>query len=257
MIYDTLGLSASTHFSFFILLFIECQGIELNNNNSDNKLAVKPYDTRTNDVWSLGVILINLVSGRNPWKQANLNDSAFAAYVKQPRRFFRTILPSISKSLDRILIRIFCLDPTKRITLSELRNMILGCRSFTTSAKTPTVDTSDTNKPMTPQSSQEIQCSKSFESTVMAYIGDYIDDIESSFDSTGEIYKNRRARNKTYSNTSSVETVDNDPPTPRNGSPLFNRLQYPATTKQQNYYIMNNRNNNPKTLLMNYNTTYF
>lgn len=143
---------------------------------------VQYYDTLTNDVWSLGIVLINLVSGRNPWKQANMQDAAFAAYVKQPRRFFRTILPGISKSLDRILIRIFCLDPAKRTTLPELRNMILACRLFTvatttttSSAATPTTASQDT-KPMTPPPSSQIQCSESLESTMLAYIGDYTDD---------------------------------------------------------------------------------
>jgi hypothetical protein len=191
----------------------------------------------------LGVILINLVSGRTPWKQANSQDSAFAAYVKQPRRFFRTILPGISKTLDRILIRIFCLDPAKRITLSELRNMILGCRSFTSSSATAPTPI-NTNKPVTPPPSQQeekIQCSDSFESTVMAYIGDYIDDIESSFFPSGADYNKQQKKKENYSNTSSITTAENGPPTPRNNSPLFQCPAITTTEKQQqqqpyNYY---------------------
>lgn len=188
-----------------ISLYLECQGFTLDNNTSRQ---VEYYDTMANDVWSLGIILINLVSGRNPWKQANLQDPAFAAYVNQPRKFFRAILPGISKPLDRILIRIFCLDPTKRITLSELRNMILGCRSFTTM----TTITHSVDKPLTPPSSQqELKCTKSFESTVMAYIGDYIDDEP--------IYCNQV---QNFSSSSSI-TTEGDPPTPCNGSPTLNR----------------------------------
>jgi hypothetical protein len=161
--------------------------------------------------------------------------------VKQPRRFFRTILPGISKSLDRILIRIFCLDSTKRITLSELRIMILGCRSFTTSSTT-TPTAINTNKPSTPPSSQQqLKCSKSFESTVMAYIGDYIDDIEASFyldDYNDEEYQQSQGENSCSSNT----TAEDDPPTPRNGSPLFNNNNKfqtndnNNTTRKQHYY---------------------
>ena len=80
----------------FIPFNLECQGVTVS--STDNMKQVQYYDTLTNDIWSLGIILINLVSGRNPWKQANMHDAAFAAYVKQPRRFFRTILPGISKS---------------------------------------------------------------------------------------------------------------------------------------------------------------
>jgi serine/threonine protein kinase len=206
-------------------LHLECQGVSLASSSSHY------YDTFANDVWSLGIILINLVSGRNPWKQANLQDSAFAAYVKQPRKFFRTILPSISKSFDRILIRIFCLDPTKRITLPELRNMILGCRSFTTTTSNLTVDN---NKPVTPPSSQKqnsdllLQCSQSFESTVMAYIGDYVDDelLLNDHDSLMNMCYN--------DSSSSISTAEENPPTPRNGSPFFNqKFQFNMNKKQQ------------------------
>ncbi|GAA5796969.1 hypothetical protein HPULCUR_002347 [Helicostylum pulchrum] len=188
----------------------ECQGFSISNTEFK---SVRYYDTISNDIWSLGVILINLVSGRNPWKKANMQDAAFATFVKQPRKFFRTILPGISKSLDRILIRIFCLDPAKRITLFELRSMILSCRSFTTSIP---VTTKPIIQPLI--SNQEITCTKSFESTVMAYIGDYIDDEQS-------------IKKKSCSYTSSI---NEDPPTPRNGSPILNPI------KQQHYFYEQN-----------------
>ncbi|OAC97832.1 hypothetical protein MUCCIDRAFT_122503, partial [Mucor lusitanicus CBS 277.49] len=51
----------------------ECQGAT----------AAQPtpcYSTQKNDIWSLGVILINLTAGRNPWKQATVKNATFAAY---------------------------------------------------------------------------------------------------------------------------------------------------------------------------------
>lgn len=71
-----------------------------------------------------------MTAGRNPWKQANTRNAAFASYVRNPRHFFRTILPCISDELERILLRIFCLNPVKRISLPELRHHILKCQSF-------------------------------------------------------------------------------------------------------------------------------
>jgi serine/threonine protein kinase len=183
-------------------LYLECQGI------TTYSSSTQYYDTLANDVWSLGVILINLVSGRNPWKVANLQDPAFAAFVKQPRRFFRTILPGISKSLDRILIRIFCLNPDKRITLHELRNMVLGCRSFT-------CDERNSDKPITPPSSQQqntfgiLQCSESLASTMIAYIGDYTDNED----------ERQPSLMQTNSSNSSITTAAEGPPTPCHGSP--------------------------------------
>jgi serine/threonine protein kinase len=180
-----------------------------------------------NDIWSLGVILINLVSGRNPWQVANLQDPAFSAFVKQPRRFFKAILPGISKSLNRILIRIFCLNPEKRITLHELRNMILGCRSFTTTCNEQTHNNNkNMSEPMTPPPSQQqntfgIECSESFESTMLAYIGDYTDNEER---------QPSLIQQQAFSSNSSITTAAEDPPTPRHGSPYSQQKLH-----EQNY----------------------
>ncbi|CAO3622058.1 unnamed protein product [Cunninghamella blakesleeana] len=115
-----LGCGSSFYFS------PECQtGVVAHNNQRTNV-----YGTQQNDIWSLGVILINLVTGRNPWKQAHMEDSTFAAYTQQPETFFTTILPTISKEMNDILLRIFCLNPSQRISLPELKYRIKECKSF-------------------------------------------------------------------------------------------------------------------------------
>jgi hypothetical protein len=90
-------------------------------------------------VWSLGVVLVNLTCGRNPWKQASQEDSTYRAFTRSPG-FLKTILP-LSDELNMILARIFTANPDQRITLPELRKMILDCSRFTeqpsTSAFTP------------------------------------------------------------------------------------------------------------------------
>ena len=87
------------------------------------------YASAPNDIWSLGVILVNLTCGRNPWKRACLDDSTFKAFMRD-RNFLRTILP-ISNDLNFILQRIFEVDPRRRITLPELRDLIVCCPSLT------------------------------------------------------------------------------------------------------------------------------
>lgn len=82
-----------------------------------------------NDVWSLGVILVNLTCRRNPWKLASPEDASYRAFIYNPE-FLKTILP-ISDELNRILGRIFTHDPAKRITLAQLRREILACPRFT------------------------------------------------------------------------------------------------------------------------------
>ncbi|KAL2159458.1 hypothetical protein VTH06DRAFT_2463 [Thermothelomyces fergusii] len=87
------------------------------------------YYCAPNDVWSLGVILVNLTCGRNPWKQASYEDSTYRAYSKS-RDFLKTILP-VSDELNDILGRIFTRNPEERITLPQLRDQIMACSRFT------------------------------------------------------------------------------------------------------------------------------
>ncbi|SCZ94123.1 BZ3500_MvSof-1268-A1-R1_Chr12-2g03703 [Microbotryum saponariae] len=86
------------------------------------------YSTPHNDIWSLGVILVNLTCGRNPWKQACPSDETFCAYLGNPD-FLRSILP-ISEHTNRILKRIFALNPKARINLRDLRREILSVKTF-------------------------------------------------------------------------------------------------------------------------------
>jgi serine/threonine protein kinase len=87
------------------------------------------YYSAPNDVWSLGVVLVNLTCGRNPWKQASVEDSTYRAFTRS-QGFLKTILP-VSDSLNDILGRIFTRDPEQRITLRELKARIMACPTFT------------------------------------------------------------------------------------------------------------------------------
>lgn len=105
----------------------ECQGHTIN----------KGYSTRQNDVWSLGVILVNMATGRNPWRQASFIDPTFQRYMKRPKpSFFMATLPRISEEFAVLLSRIFCLDPSRRISLPELRIRIKDLLFFKDSRAT-------------------------------------------------------------------------------------------------------------------------
>jgi hypothetical protein len=72
---------------------------------------------------------VNLTCGRNPWKQATKDDPTFSRYLADPG-FLAEILP-ISPACHRLLKRIFCIDPRKRIGLRELRKEVKKVTKWT------------------------------------------------------------------------------------------------------------------------------
>ena len=109
------------------------------------------YYCAPNDVWSLGVVLVNLTCGRNPWKQASQEDSTYRAFTRSPG-FLKTILP-LSDELNDILSRIFTPNPEQRITLPELKARILSCSRFT---ETPAMALP--TPPATPEPIEYVTC---------------------------------------------------------------------------------------------------
>ncbi|KAI0746856.1 kinase-like protein, partial [Daedaleopsis nitida] len=88
----------------------------------------QPYNTRANDIWALGVILLSMISGHNPWNHASLADPCYVAY-RRNASFLREMLP-ISRCAHHVLARIFRRERAYRIGLSELREEIAQVGSF-------------------------------------------------------------------------------------------------------------------------------
>ncbi|EKM80146.1 hypothetical protein AGABI1DRAFT_73057 [Agaricus bisporus var. burnettii JB137-S8] len=86
------------------------------------------YSSKQTDVWSMGVILVNMISGRNPWRYATVDDSCFQAYLLDNNFLFK-VLP-ISAEANAIIKRIFTIDPLRRITLHQLREEITRVGTF-------------------------------------------------------------------------------------------------------------------------------
>ncbi|KAH9899224.1 kinase-like domain-containing protein [Cubamyces lactineus] len=89
----------------------------------------RSYSPLFNDVWSLGIILLNLITGRNPWKSASADDCTFQAYLKDPLHFLPTVLP-ISHEVNLLLTRTLEVDWRHRITLREMRHALKGIDNF-------------------------------------------------------------------------------------------------------------------------------
>ncbi|KAF9528682.1 kinase-like domain-containing protein [Crepidotus variabilis] len=99
----------------------ECQGGEF--------APTGNYSPMFNDIWSLGIILLNLATGRNPWKSATPGDPTFQAYLRDPMNFLPSVLP-ISAEVNEILIRMLEVDWRERMTLREVRYAIEEVTSF-------------------------------------------------------------------------------------------------------------------------------
>ena len=69
-----------------------------------------------NDIWSLGIILLNVATGRNPWESATPGDPTFQAYLRDPMGFLPTVLP-ISPEVNEILVKMLDVDWHERNTL--------------------------------------------------------------------------------------------------------------------------------------------
>ncbi|KAK7470538.1 hypothetical protein VKT23_001963 [Stygiomarasmius scandens] len=92
------------------------------------EVILNSYSTRQNDIWSLGVILTNMITGRNPWRLAASDDPCFSEFLNN-RDFLRSVLP-ISKETNDILKQIFQLNPSRRISIPELKRAVSIVQSF-------------------------------------------------------------------------------------------------------------------------------
>ncbi|ONH68607.1 Serine/threonine-protein kinase VHS1 [Cyberlindnera fabianii] len=95
----------------------------------NHNLHSTQYPAAKGDIWSLAIILINLCCTRNPWTKACDQDATYRAFKDDPHVL--TDILNISDELFSILRSCLVEEPSKRITLFELRERVLKCRSFT------------------------------------------------------------------------------------------------------------------------------
>lgn len=74
------------------------------------------------DIWSLGILLISMLTGMLPWDTPTLDNHHFQQYLTQPD-FFTSFLP-ISQEAAVLLRRILVYKPLDRISLAELREEV-------------------------------------------------------------------------------------------------------------------------------------
>ena len=88
------------------------------------------YPTTKSDIWSLGIILINLACMRNPWLKAHqIEDKTFHHFIENPRILLK-LLP-ISEPFYQLLMEILQICPLDRIDIHNLMFHVSQLSSFT------------------------------------------------------------------------------------------------------------------------------
>ncbi|KAF8977627.1 hypothetical protein BGZ46_007240 [Entomortierella lignicola] len=84
----------------------------------------RPYLPAKSDIWSLGIIFLNLKFGRNPWKMSRASaDPTFAAYAQDPK-VLDGMFPELSASALYFLHRVLCVDPNDRADCFEAMELL-------------------------------------------------------------------------------------------------------------------------------------
>ncbi|KAJ3378972.1 hypothetical protein HDU92_007004, partial [Lobulomyces angularis] len=89
----------------------------------------KCYSSALNDVWSMGILLINLLFGKNPWHEASEKDQIYNTYITTNPRILRKQF-NLSLEGESLFSKIFETSLKKRISLTELKTLIQNIPTF-------------------------------------------------------------------------------------------------------------------------------
>ena len=92
------------------------------------EFSVQAYSTRRSDIWALGVVLVNMITGLCPWEKATSDDDRFCEYLLDDSYLARNL--PVSRGVVRILNKVFRINPRSRPSLEQLRESILAVDTF-------------------------------------------------------------------------------------------------------------------------------
>jgi len=88
------------------------------------------YSPAAADIWAIGVCLLNVLFGRNPFATPTQSDPLFSDYVRDRQSLF-DVFPNMSEDTFNVLMHCMTLDPTRR-SLAAVREALEAVISFTT-----------------------------------------------------------------------------------------------------------------------------
>jgi serine/threonine protein kinase len=95
----------------------------------DDESDIVPYDSSASDIWSLGILLIGMMFGRNPWSEASVADATYMEFKRNPIMLKQQLFPDMSMSTFRLLCNALSND-AKRLSIAEFREQFLAIDSL-------------------------------------------------------------------------------------------------------------------------------
>ncbi|CDO93810.1 unnamed protein product [Kluyveromyces dobzhanskii CBS 2104] len=118
---------------------VSCPSSVLHSAETQNGMGAQVFPTANGDIWSLGIILINLTCTRNPWLKAHQKQDNTFKYFINDSKVLMKILP-LSEDLFNILNTVLQVDPSKRTNLISLIDAVSKCEHFTSSGPLANVE---------------------------------------------------------------------------------------------------------------------
>ncbi|GAA5803758.1 kinase-like domain-containing protein [Helicostylum pulchrum] len=85
-----------------------------------------PYDAAASDAWSLGVLLLTLIFGRNPWQEASSADATYNEFKRSPIILKEQLFPELSIATYRFLEQVLTSNGSDRPSVSEMKDQFLA-----------------------------------------------------------------------------------------------------------------------------------
>ena len=93
-------------------------------------IGVNGYSPPATDIWAIGICLLNILFGRNPFATPTPSDPLFLDFLRDQQSLF-DVFPNMSQDTFSVLTHCLNMDPTRR-SLSAVRDALNTVVSFTT-----------------------------------------------------------------------------------------------------------------------------
>ncbi|ORE05983.1 kinase-like protein [Rhizopus microsporus var. microsporus] len=92
----------------------------------DDDSELVPYDAAASDTWSLGILLLAFMFGRNPWQEASHSDPAYHQFTRHPTMLKEHLFPELSLATLRWLQAALAPNGSDRPSVAALKEQFLS-----------------------------------------------------------------------------------------------------------------------------------